>query len=330
MSPSRQLLPTLGLVGGLLLVVALLLLAAQRTPAPPSREESPPGVVASSPGASAATTPPTPAPGEVVPAPSFTLPTGVPEQACRPQPATVRFTVVSFNIHSARTGAGVRLDQVATEIAAMRADAVLLQEVDRGRAVTGRLDMPAILAERLGMHFAFGTNVQSGSEQYGTALLSRHPIVAAANHPLPHEPGRQRRGLLHAVLDVGGMALSVYNTHLEFARGGLKERQMQAVAAAVGEDPRPRILGGDLNAKPGSSVVDLALSVATDPWPTVGKGSPATSPADDPAGRIDYLLYAGPGLEPLWADIPATAVSDHRPVRTHFQLAGYTGCVPVG
>ena len=326
MPRSRQLLPTLAVFGALLVVMGVVVALSLRGSGPPADD---PGARTPTPTPSPSGSPAPSVPGPGSPAPSLTLPTAVPTQPCRPQQLATRLTVASFNIHSARTGAGVRLDLVADEIAALNADVVLLQEVDRGRAVTGRVDMPTVLADRLGMEQVFGANVRSGSEEYGTALLSRYPVVSWRNHPLPNSAGGQPRGVLHAVLDVDGLALSVYNTHLDFRRGGLKAVQARAVADLVADDPRPRVLGGDLNAKPGSAVVAAVTAVATDPWPQVGVGTPATSPADAPVGRIDYLLHAGPGLTPLWADTVPTGVSDHRPVRTRYRLTGLGGCEPV-
>ena len=331
-TPSRQLLPTLGLVGALVAVVALLLVfRAAGGPggvggsggSPDTSPAATPGAPASSAGAVVGGSP---AAGGTSDLPQLPDLSGAVDQGCRPHRASTELTVVTFNIHSAHGGGRVQVGRIGEEIAALDPDVVLLQEVDRHRAKSGYVDMPAVLAGQLGMQYAFGVNMQQGAQQYGTAILSRYPIVSSENTPLANARGRQPRGLLHALLDVEGIALSVYDTHLDFHRGTLKLRQVQQVAAVVGADPRPRILGGDLNSKPGSPVVTTALGVGTDPWPLVGRGDPATSPAYSPVGRIDWLLHAGEGLTPLSASVGSTAVSDHRPVRTTYRLEGAAGC----
>lgn len=245
---------------------------------------------------------------------------------CLPGEVAVRFTAVSFNIKSGHGRRGASLARIAQQIEALEADVVLLQEVDRHRAATGYVDQPEALATQLGMVSAFGANVRNGSQEYGVAILSRYPIVSAQNSPLPNARGRQPRGLLHAVLDVDGVEVSVFNTHLDFHADNLKGVQMGRAAQIIAEDTRPGLVGGDLNAFPGSAAVRAALSVTHDPFATVGHGSAATSPAHAPRSRIDYLLHRGPGLTPLATVVPRVLLSDHLPVLADYELRGMRTC----
>jgi endonuclease/exonuclease/phosphatase family metal-dependent hydrolase len=250
--------------------------------------------------------------------------------------AKSRLDVLTFNIHSARAADGsVHLGTIARELDRWDADVVLLQEVDRGRDWTGRVDMPAALAAHLGTGWTFGANVRrSATNQYGTAILSRFPIVESRNVPLPAPPGTQQRGLLHAVLDVGGTEVSIYNTHLENTSQAARIQQMRVVAAAVGEDSRPRILGGDMNSRPGSTAMLLADRELDDTWPAVGTGPGYTHSARRPHSRIDYLLYGGgadAGLEPVHAVVLRSVVSDHWAIHAGYRLVSDSGevCVPL-
>lgn len=245
--------------------------------------------------------------------------------------APPRLSAVSFNMHSAwnRDRSSVQLDQIAAEIEATAADFVLLQEVDRNRRWTGSVDQPAYLAEKLGMYYAFGPNVDRGNgNQYGTAILSRYPISAADNTLLPNAGGGQQRGLLHAVVAAYGEQVSLYSTHFEHTSAALRDAQARAVAEVIAQDPNPSLLGGDLNSTPRTSAVATLDRALDDSWAVVGTGRGLTHPSPTPRARIDYLMYAN-GPRPVESVVLASAVSDHLAVRTVFEIGGPTEvCVP--
>jgi endonuclease/exonuclease/phosphatase family metal-dependent hydrolase len=266
--------------------------------------------------------------------PSPMLPTAR-SSVCVPLHQDAHLTVVTFNIHSARAQDGsVELGSIADALAGWHPDVVLLQEVDRGRRWTGRMDMPSLLADRLGMTWTFGVNVRrSRSNEYGTAILSRYPILHSRNIPLPAPPGTQQRGLLHATIDADGLLLSVYGTHLENTSPPARLRQIRTVEPILAADPRPEIFGGDLNAAPGSPVVTSTRTLLTDTWRAVGRGPGATVPARDPRTRIDYLLYrdgSGVRIEPQSVRVLPRVVSDHRAVGATYRLSTRNTpvCVP--
>lgn len=324
---TRQTAATLGIVGALALVIgALFLVIGPKSDAPrgPAAPESETG----------SASPEEAVPTEVVidTSEGYLLARRAEEilaKTCVPGPSETTFTVVSFNIHSGRGRTGASLDRIAESIRALRADVVLLQEVDRGRAKSGKVDQPAALAARLDMASAFGANARLDSGVIGNAILTRFPLVSARNSRLPNADDRQPRGLLHAVITIGGIEVSVFNNHLDFHSDALKARQMQRAAQLIAPDARPGIVGGDLNAFPASGAVAAARAVAQDPFPLVGRGSSATSPAERPRSRIDYILHRGPGLTPLATSVPPVLLSDHRPVVATYHLTGQKQC-PAG
>src|SRR5262249_26146492 len=174
-------------------------------------------------------------------------------------------TVVSYNIRSGHGPAAPhgpgdeQLGLVTQAIKLWGADVVLLQEVDVNRALSGFVNIPKVLADALGWHYAFGANVvRPGNSQYGTAILSRYPIVEQSNTPLPNRPGMQQRGLLHVVIAPHGHQISLYDTHLQNTSSSMRDAQMRAIAPILAADPLPLVLGGDLNSFPGSQVVSIA------------------------------------------------------------------------
>jgi endonuclease/exonuclease/phosphatase family metal-dependent hydrolase len=282
------------------------------------------------------TVPPVSPSATTAPGPTRPPDPGPPPETCVSGGEQTRLTFVTFNIHSAREHDGsVHLAAIASELARWRADVILLQEVDRGRLWSGRIDMPALLADRLGMAWTFGANVRrSATNQYGTAILSRYPIESSSNLPLPAPPGTQQRGLLRATIDVGGTRMSVYVTHLENSSPDARVQQIDAIAPVLRADPRPKMLGGDFNSVSTSPVMATARRVLSDTWTAVGSGSGLTAPGGNPRVRIDYLLYgggSGADLTPLQARVIPSLVSDHRALRATYRLSTGGGevCVPV-
>lgn len=334
------------MVGGAVIAV-LVFGQGRRAPdivAVPAATSPPPGGASAAHGGASAT--PTPS-SSASPSPSSsagsstssgrssTSPTDSPS-VCVARHQQTNLSVVTFNIHSARAQNGsVHLGEIARALAVWHPDVVLLQEVDRGRLWTGRIDMPSLLGARLRMNPTFGDNVRrSATNQYGTAILSRYPILNSRNVLLPAPPGTQQRGLLHATIDVNGILVSVYGTHLENTSRVARLKQIRAIAPILAADPRPEIFGGDLNATPTSRVVVGARSVVRDTWTSVGTGAGWTHPAQNPRMRIDYLFYrsgSGVSVDPLHAQVLPPVVSDHRAVGANYRLAAGHGnvCLPV-
>jgi endonuclease/exonuclease/phosphatase family metal-dependent hydrolase len=251
---------------------------------------------------------------------SSTAPTGEPTaeplpsasgETCVPGSAT-GLTVVSFNIKSGHgAGGSVQLGLLASTLASWKPDIVLLQEVDKNQVRTGRVDQAAYLGEQLDFHATFGANMANrAGGQYGTALLSRYPIVSVENTLLPRLPGDEQRGLLHVVLDVDGTKLSAYVVHLQHTSVTARLSQISKIRDIVARDPLPKIVGGDFNTTPGSGVMGIARSFASDTWTAVGTGPGLTVPRESPRRRIDYLLQSGLVTRDMQVLTPA--VSDHR------------------
>ncbi len=238
---------------------------------------------------------------------------------CVKLPGDTEITAVSYNVKSlARTSAGA----VAGVLSASGADVVLLQEMKNAHVG----NQPAAIAGILGMHYAFAQNVAYGSSGgYGTAVLSRFPIVSAENTHLPRPGNTQQRGLAHVVIDVDGKEVSIYNSHLQNLSESARMMQIRRIAQIVALDDRPQIFGGDMNANYGSPVMGVARTVFTDTWATVGVGSGLTHPSTHLRGRIDYLMHANDGITPITSDVLPARLSDHMAVRAHYVIEGPGG-----
>lgn len=252
-------------------------------------------------------------------------------ETCVPSGETTDISVVSLNIKSARGPGGVQIDLLAQTLATWKPDVVLLQEVDKNRPISGSIDMPAYLGEKLGYYSTFGTNVlRPGNSQYGTAILSRFPITGSENTLLPHPAGTQQRGLLHATIDVEGTALNAYVTHLENTSADARLLQVNAIKDLMTDDSGPLLLGGDFNSTPSTPVMSVARTIGEDTWLAAGDGSSGlTAPNSSPRARIDYLFYRG-AVQPTDMQILAPPVSDHRALYARYTVGtADTVCLPV-
>ena len=80
------------------------------------------------------------------------------------------------------------------------------------------IDQAQELAAGLGYHAAFASAWHiGGGLQFGNAVLSRWPIGAAENFPLPGETGvAETRGLLYVRVESPVGPLPVFCTHLDW------------------------------------------------------------------------------------------------------------------
>ncbi|MFF1478440.1 endonuclease/exonuclease/phosphatase family protein [Streptomyces sp. NPDC058301] len=237
-------------------------------------------------------------------------------------------TVLTYNIHH---GAGVddalALDRVARVVKDSGADVIGLQEVDRHYdARSDFVDQAAWLADRLGMHVVYGANLSVGPRrsgaprrEYGTAILSRFPVVESHNTRLPRPRQGEQRGLLEADINVDGTAVRVLTTHLEHTSQTERLAQADAINSVIEGSSRPTVLVGDLNATPGTREVRVLTRHLGDAWRAVGQGAGYTFDARSPRKRIDYVLTSS-GIVAQQADVIESDASDHLPVSVDVTL----------
>jgi endonuclease/exonuclease/phosphatase family metal-dependent hydrolase len=228
---------------------------------------------------------------------------------------------MTFNIQSGLRG----LAGVADVIRQAQPDIVALQEVDLGSQRASGLNQAAVLAQRTGLeyHAHFRTTDLYGGA-YGIALLSRFPLEALAQYPLPVPRGAEPRTVVHALMRVHGREVSVYLTHLirRPFNGDIRLRQSALIANLLAKDPRPKLLMGDLNDGPDSRTVRLLRRELTDVFAATGKGPDGTYPLPlpfSPTLRIDYVLACG-AFEPLRSTVLRVGASDHYPVIADVRL----------
>jgi len=165
------------------------------------------------------------------------------------------FKVVSFNI---RFRGGEDLKKLAE---LLRNDPEIgeavvlgLQEVDRNKKRTENQNTVKLLAEELGMYYAWAAPPPpkpTQEEETGVALLSPFPLTEVKRLVLPHAgPGGRRRAGIGATIKVGDTNLRVYSVHAETRMSmDKKVGQMKAALDDLAAHPAhmPAIVMGDLN-----------------------------------------------------------------------------------
>lgn len=275
-----------------------------------------------------------------------------------PQAKPRQLRIVSYNIKHGQTNTACtqppripgqppfpdcNLDLQAS-IEVMRAhapDIVGVQEVDRFWARSGSVDEPALLAAGLGMsHHCYAANLDHAPDthanvphQYGTVILSRFPILDCSNTLLRRTGTNEQRGLTRALINVDGVPLQFYNTHLHTTAA---DRLMQTADIAAVIDAAPagsKVMVGDFNARPGTAEMAPIVARFLDAWLLAGVATPEnpngnTSPSrlvGDPTSRIDYgfvtsQVTVASAYVPI--DAQTRQASDHYPVVVDIALPG--------
>jgi endonuclease/exonuclease/phosphatase family metal-dependent hydrolase len=169
--------------------------------------------------------------------------------------AAANLKVVSYNIRW-RSG-----DELRQLIGFLKDDPEIggagilgLQEVDRRKKRSGHKNNAALIAEELGMHYAWAAPPAPDREQEeatGVEILSAYPLSDVRRLVLPHAgPGGRRRVALGATVKIGRTNIRVYSVHAETRLPvSCKLDQTKAVLTDLAGYPSdmPAIVLGDFN-----------------------------------------------------------------------------------
>lgn len=199
--------------------------------------------------------------------------------------------ILTFNIlHGATTQGDFDLDKIAAVIQQTNPDLVALQEVDFKTNRAKKYDLATELGWRVKMAPLFGKAMDYDGGGYGEGILTKMPIVASRNIPLPHSPENEPRTALEVMVELeSGDTICFIGTHLEHQRGSTDRiDQVKEINRVFLQNKYPTILAGDLNDTPESEAISILKKYWND---SAGDNTSFTYPSDNPRIRIDYILF---------------------------------------
>lgn len=203
----------------------------------------------------------------------------------------IEVRILTFNIlHGATTKGDFDLDKIATVIKEVNPDFVALQEVDYKTKRAKNYDLATELGWRTKMAPLFGKAMSFDGGAYGEGVLSKNPIIASRNVPLPHSPENEPRAALEVIVELdSGDTICFIGTHLEHQKNNPDRiAQTKKLNEVFLSNKYPTILAGDLNDIPKSEAILILKKFWTD---SSEKDSAPTFSSDNPQKKIDYIFY---------------------------------------
>ena len=234
---------------------------------------------------------------------------------------TTAIRVATYNIKHGRGMDGtIDLERTAETLISMDADIIALQEVDDRARRSGDIDQASWLADRLGMHAAYGSFMEFQGGRYGLAILSRQPIQSYESWRLAdgHEP---RVALAADILTGSGDVITMIVVHYDWVEDdGYRFDQAQETIRRIETLETPWIVLGDFNDVPGSRTMVAFETIGRNVLKPVDDA--ATFPSGHPEVEIDHIIT---GPADVWRPasamvIPESRTSDHRPVMSELIL----------
>ena len=217
-------------------------------------------------------------------------------------------TIATYNI---RHGHDVDCDwdRIAQVITRAGADIVGFQEIDMHTRRVGGRDTVSGLVEATGLSYAlFVPAMHFDGGQYGTAILSRYPIVAGEGLPLPsglYEP--RALGYVKITPDSGD-PLYFLNTHLSYESRRQQDIQLSWIADWMEKnipEGNGAVLTGDFNTEDLSAftpIRDLGYGLVNDR---------SFKTFRDTGTAIDHILYRRSHMTLLASGMIDVGYSDH-------------------
>jgi len=215
------------------------------------------------------------------------------------------------------------LERIVEVIERINPDVVALQELDAGRKRSGMVDQAREIARLLRMEAHFHPAMRFAEEEYGDAILSRHPLRLIKAGPLPSVKRqflKETRGALWISVAVGEFEVQVINTHLGLGR---TERRAQAQALLGDEwigaalESGPLVVCGDFNSPSGRVVHGMLSGRLRDAQKIAGGKPVSTFATTFPFLRIDHV-FVSPEFDISKVEVPRTPLtriaSDHFPL----------------
>lgn len=205
--------------------------------------------------------------------------------------------VMSYNIHHANPPSRadyIDVDAIARVIQKEQPALVALQEVDVYTKCSGQsVNEAAELAAKTGMKYYYFTKaIDYDGGDYGVAILSRFPLSAQHTYKLPTASGTNGEPRVLATVQISlphNQKLVFACTHLDAQRSDTNRLlQITAIVDILQKEKLPVIIGGDFNAEPSGSVINVLDKLFKR---TCISDCDFTIPVQTPRKTIDFIAY---------------------------------------
>jgi len=192
----------------------------------------------------------------------------------------------------------------------MELDIAGLQEVDVCTDRMNGMDTLKMIAEAGGYpYYAFAKALDLPGGGYGTAIVSRYPIVSMETRALYSE-GVEPRSIGYSVIDIDGKQLKFFNTHVSYENREVRGRQLAEIAAMTAECDE-FVLTGDFNTADLSEFAVLA---------NVTTVNPSRFGSFYQTGSAIDHIFLTEGITCTDVQMPRLELSDHYPIRADVVL----------
>lgn len=206
-------------------------------------------------------------------------------------------------------------DQTMEIIRAENPDIIGINEMDYLNERNDFIDMPKIMAEKLGYNYYFGKSIDYRGGEYGNVIMSRFPIdmESVKNIPVPESNSEERdrtyenRAIIKAPININGRIINVLISHYGLSYG----ERVAAVSQTIEliNSDTPTIFMGDLNCQPDAIELQPLYGKLND---TALSDNMFTIPSDEPNRKIDYIFTSN-HFKVESSYVIDTQVSDHCP-----------------
>ncbi len=252
---------------------------------------------------------------------------GTLSEGAAPPTGPLVLRIMTYNVHSCRGRDGkISPRRIAGIIARHDPDIIALQELESSEQAY----QAEMIAQKLSMTFHFDPSLSIKKGKRGNAIISKFPMRLVRNGSLPklpRSPFLEPRGALWVEIDIHGLKVQVFNTHLSLSpfEGLLQMRTLCGPDWMGSPDCQgPIVFCGDLNALSNSKICKhLGQVLKNTHFELNGHRPLKTLPSFYPLRLIDHI-FVGPGLKTTQIGVPNTQLekmsSDHLPLIVDVQV----------
>ena len=159
-----------------------------------------------------------------------------------------------------KKGIQKNLVSISDQISHEQATIVALQEIDGPSLWSGSINHSAVISEKTNLPHEFrGTHVRMSKLDYGTAIISRYPLLNPQSQTFSPNPPLPNKGFVWADIIVKGQSLRVLSLHLDFAREVVRKKQLEEISQVIQKTNHPIIVMGDFNTEWGDTLQTFSM-----------------------------------------------------------------------